>query len=253
MKSQKLFLGLVILFAASRISFGQEKPQAILFNESVNEFCSEIIKANIDNLGMRLNEEPNSKAYIIGYGDASIQGRFQHYQDAMLKAVTFRKYGLERFVFLRGKNQDKMIFQYWVAPNNADAPKPEGEYKFEKLTSATLFDNSEIQSIVKNRIMFGDGANEPCDYGLNLEGFADYLKSESELNGYFVAYSKRGKDKISANRALNVVLRNFISTYKIPRSRLKILEGENRAYNQMDIWLIPKGKLLSLKELSKSN
>ena len=68
MKSQKMFLALIILFASFQICFGQVVPKA----ERIDEFgiitCEDFL-ARLDNFFIALNNEPSLTGYAIIYAE----------------------------------------------------------------------------------------------------------------------------------------------------------------------------------------
>lgn len=242
MKTTRIFLAILILNISTLTLFAQKKPEAKMFNEMVNLFCTEENRSRTDNFLIEVINNPDAKGYVIGYADAAIPGRFLKYFETLQNHIAFRKASAERFTFLRGANQNKMLFQFWIVPANAEPPEPENKYSYEKISSPTLFDESRIASVSKNKVVFGSQSDEPCDWGLNLKDFAEFLKADSNLNAHLTVYADNEKGKPFAETALKLTLQELVSKHKIPRQRLQINYVGAREERKMELWLIPKGE-----------
>lgn len=154
----------------------------------------------MDNFLVQIQNAPTSKGYIIGYADSAIPGRFHKYFKTFQRHIIYRKQNPDRFVFLRGADRDKMFFEFWLVSDGASPPKPAIEYKNEKITTLTHYDNSFIYSISQNRVDFGENVEEPCDWGLDLEKFAESLKADTDLIGYLVVSPIKKKEAVSSKK-----------------------------------------------------
>jgi hypothetical protein len=79
------------------------------------------VKARIDNFFITLNNEPNSRGYIIIYGTPA-QIRRQRTQ--INQAIAFRKYDASRVTFVDGPNNGEQRVKLWIVPPGADNPQP---------------------------------------------------------------------------------------------------------------------------------
>ncbi len=80
----------------------------------------DVIKAGLDILFGELNADPQSKGYIVYYGDAKDQKKFE----AAIKAgIKFRKYDMNRIVLVNGgDNGGGPSVKMWVVPEGARPP-----------------------------------------------------------------------------------------------------------------------------------
>ncbi len=68
---KKLFLLIILLIP--NLSFGQEKPNAVLVDE-FGKLCSEDIMARNDNFYIQVNANPKANGVILYYGDQDTVG-----------------------------------------------------------------------------------------------------------------------------------------------------------------------------------
>ena len=226
-------------------SASQTVAKPILEFELRNVLCSEEIKAIVDNFFIKLNEYPGSRGIIVGQADSKIEGRFDHYLDAIRKGMLFRKYSIDRITFVRTVNGNEMLFQFWRVPNGSNPPPIGAMYSRQPVVEATLFDKSWINSVYGRGVFFG-GEDEPCDFGLNFDGFADRLRSDKSLLGYLVTFSEIGHKRVKERTAAFRTIKNLIRHYRIAKNRIRYLYGGPKTNDEMQLWLVPKQSTLSL-------
>ena len=244
MKLHKLFFTVLLLFAFFQICVGQEKPKAVLIDE-FGKACSEEFESKLDNFFVGLNNDPSATGYIIFYGvDNAYEGRNLNYLNAANFFTRFRKLGMNRIITLRGGNQSEMKTQFWIVPTSATPTKPEKEFVKSPISKTTLYDGNFADFnnwYGKLEIYSNSFSDLGCEFSPNTKGFAQELKSNGELTGYLVIYTKFGRGKERADKIANFALREFTKDYKIARHRLKVIYGGNREEPKIDFWLVPKG------------
>ncbi len=78
------------------------------------------VKAIVDNFYIELNNDPNAKGYIVIYGNPK---QIAHRKAQIMKAINFRKYPLDRVIFVDGGDNGQGEYtKLWFVPAGADAP-----------------------------------------------------------------------------------------------------------------------------------
>lgn len=235
------FIAGCILIAAAQTGLSQEAPKAVLFNETADAFCSEAVRTIMDGFLASLANMPGSKGYIVGSADAKMPGRFLKYSNGLQRHVEFRKFDPVRIIHLRERDGSSMRFKFWIVPAGA-APPEITHWKFEPVRVPTLFDQSAIAAITKGTVEYGEaGTNEPCDWGLRLEDFANALKNDRETTGHIVSFSDSNNTKQLAEQANRIVSRELRTKFKITAHRIKTIYGGRRENRDIQLWLVPKG------------
>lgn len=144
---------LLMILSASSVVAAQEGY--MVADETVGVVCSDDMKARVDNYFVHLNNHPSATGFIIGTANKNIEGQYAHYEDAIRKAIKFRKYPVERVKFLRTTDGNDMIFRYIIVFGD-NTPPTYGELYMERPISAvSLYDKSEINSFSKKQIFLG--------------------------------------------------------------------------------------------------
>src|SRR5215213_6099074 len=118
MKLPKVHLFLIILFASFQISFGQEKPEAVLLERFGSITCEDLL-ARLDQFSTDLNNNPDSTGYIVIHPE----------KDSLREAIRnftyikghwyFRKLDETRFVIIKGEEKDVLDIEFWRLPPGA--------------------------------------------------------------------------------------------------------------------------------------
>jgi len=246
LKLTKIFVVLVVFSSFFLISFGQEKPKPILFEELTDEYCSEMLSVHFDHFIIKLNELPNSKGYIVFHGKNSLEGKNLLYFEIIQKyLVGFRGFEASRIATIRGENKDKMIMHLWIVPSGAESPTVAKNFVEEKIDSTTLFDkgwadwykwnDSEWTIYSYSFVEWG------CEMDVNIEAFAENLRTQSNLTGYLVVYTKFGKGKNQAKKVTDFAIKELTRQHKIPKERIKTIYGGNRNKPELELWLVSNG------------
>lgn len=241
---KQVSLSLSIFLSTSVMLVAQSAPNAFVADELTNELCSEAIKARIDGFIVKLNENPSAQVIIVGSADKHIPGRYSHYGPTMQKAFEFRHVPRAQLAFIQAKDGDKMNFQFWIVPRGAEPPVVD-VFAGRQITDTTLWDKSWINTSSRTKVYFG-GEDEPCDFGLNLEGLAKQLGQNSAQRGYVVAFSDGDFGKRRAMAAAILTRQQLQRRYQLPKRQLSVLYGGRVDERQVQLWVIPSGKKMSL-------
>jgi len=244
MNLPKIYLIAILVLAFCLGANSQEPPKAVLVDEFANLFCSDELRARLDNFFSTISEAPGSVGYIVANADTSMPGRFHKYFRMFQNHVRFRRFFPDRVSYFRGPDKDALHFQFWLVPKGAPQPDIPLEFRQEQVGRLVLFDASEISSVKKGVVEFGgDFGNEPCDFGLDLNQFAINLGANPSLNGYLVASSNGRRDSVRTKMALNLTAAELIKQHRVPAHRIKTLYVGDRKSQVMQLWLVPKGAL----------
>lgn len=236
---------ITLLFCLVALSPAQGRPKALLVDETKNVLCSDEMKAYVDHFIIELVNDPTSMGYIIGSADKNIEGRFSQHEAAIKRAITFRRYPMDRIKFVRTSDGDEMRFQYWLVPAGAEPPHIE-TYREYPVSKTILFDKSSVNSYSRRHVDFGGGDDEPCDYGLNIRGYLRRLKNDPSLRAYLVAFSDDGTTRNAALTWLALTKRR-IASEGLTAARLSTYYGGQADFRQMHLWLVPGKNSFSIK------
>ena len=104
---------------------GAENPKLDPTAKLIAEFETTtpgFIKSLVDTTFIEINENPKAISYMVTYGTArEIAEREEYFK----KAIMFRKYDINRIVFVRGGYQNKVRTMLWIVPEGAEKPKAE--------------------------------------------------------------------------------------------------------------------------------
>lgn len=231
MKSQKIFLVLIILFVSLQIGFGQEKPKAELIDDMGKETC-ESFWSRFDSFFNLLQNEPTSTGYIIIHGKKEnslpVNLRYERLTDGI---VRFRNLDRSRLIIIRGEIRDDIQIEFWKVPAGAETPtftEENWNFKIEQNKPFVLRGYSE-----------GDGI---CPTNTSVKLFADYLFANPNLRAHIVITGKTIKTFANTKKDL---LNQLINEYDISPNRLKFFYVKNKtSYNFDDIeyWILPNKK-----------
>lgn len=250
MRLRLSLLVLLIFIFTFQTYFGQESSEAILFDELSYIYCTERDTRRMDNFLFAIHKNPDLVGYIIAYADSELPGRFSKFYKNLQYHVSYRKFPTEKISFIRGGNQDRNLFQFWLVPKDAAPPTPKTEYQKQRITFPTIFDKNWFGIYDDKLIVFG-GDLEFCESLSDFSGFADFLRNDSDLVGYLVIYSDQDESKKFADKALKLTINKMVSEYKIPRQRLKTIYGGMRNERELQLWLAPKNEKFPLESLPK--
>ncbi|MBK9153632.1 MAG: hypothetical protein IPM25_05370 [Chloracidobacterium sp.] len=229
---------LILISIAAIPAAAQSDPKPELIDEFPASLCSEDLRARIDNFFATISQRPSSVGSVIVTPDSSIPGRAQKYRRIIENHVTHRQFDPKR-VFFSNRPFGESRIQLWIIPKGAETSKQEPEPL--RISEATLFDASGIAySKWSREVIFGELHEEPCDFGLNFEQFANVLKADSGLTAHLLFTSGGGLSRKRTNAALKIAVKNLTDLGISPRRIISKYVGA-RKHAEMQLWLVPEG------------
>jgi len=221
MKLRYLIFTFLLLLAAFQFCFSQEKPKAVLVTEFEDANC-EILLAQMDNLMVELNNDPNSQGYAIIYGKKNgLRGNLA-YELWINGSMEFRKFDSSRITTVRGEETENLKIQFWKVPAGAEKPSfNEGKWNF------------VFPPKTKPFVFHDDYSDQICSYVSFEKVFAEYLNANQRARGHIVIYEK----SVNKYKKRKKETQNLLS--KIPQNRLKFFYVKSDTSN-IEFWLVPK-------------
>jgi hypothetical protein len=221
MRSPKILLILICLFVVSQISFGQAKPQAVLFDEMGNPNCEDLA-ARTNGFLTQLNNEPNSQGYAVFYGDNKYLRRklgLELWLNGEIKSMRFNS---SRIIKIRSAETGGIRIQFWIVPAGVEKPsfnETRWNFVFPQKTKPFIFHD--------------DYSDQICFYISFEKVFAEYLNANPEARGHIVIHEESLKKYEKRKKETQ----NLLS--EIPKRRLKYFYVKNDSSN-VEFWLVPK-------------
>lgn len=238
----RLAMLVFVCFVLASNAVGQGEPKAVLHDEFSNAFCSDALKARLDNFLAAISNEPDSVGYLVTNADSTMPGRSHKYLRMFQNYARVRQFDPERLRSFRGPDKDSLWVQLWVVPKDAAPPEVELRFQQKPIIDPVLYDASEITSVKNGEVEFGgDLGGEPCDFGLELNMFAMYLGGNPDLEAYLVASSASRRERSKTQSALRLTAANLAKEHGLLRSRIKTLFVGDKENSEMQLWLVPKG------------
>lgn len=234
----------VALLVLAINGFPQTSPAPIPVDE-FGEVCSEDLMARMDNFQIQINNNPTARGVVVFHGRTDTEGRNQKLSDYIERRPTRPGVGLPRLSIIRGENRSKQLIQFWLVPAGVLEPKPDRPYLPNAYTETTLFDRSAVGFHRWEGVLdiYDDGFYDlGCNFSPNKTVFSEILRTNGNLNAFLIVYadSKTRKDGLRlASWALNDLVRN----HKVSRSRVRAIFGGLRKESEIELWLVPEGKL----------
>lgn len=246
MKCSKTIARVTFILLVIQHTFSQEHPKAVLLDE-FGKICSEDFRARSDSFYIHLQNDPNAKVYIVLTGDRKFEGRNLYWVVAMTGWFRYPTIDYSRIILVRGENQDDMSVQFWLVPAGATPPKPEKEFKQPGITETTLFDRNwadfyRDEESGRSKIYSNGFFDLGCEFPPNAGQFAKKLLSDKGLTGYLLVYTAPNRGAKRGNMVGRFAVNDLVKTYKVPRSRLKMIYGGKRGKPEIELWFVPKGQ-----------
>lgn len=253
-----LFL-ICLLLGFERPVHAQERPNvALKFDEFGDVAYSDKI-ARLDNFAIQLQNEPNTRGFIIVYRTRrDAPGLSNRYAVSMKNYLVMAR-GLpkERVVTVDGGEIDCLRQELWIVPVGA-APAPRREAysnSFLDPDIASKFDTHYYASAYYDD--YGTGY-ETLD--ANLDAFGAALRQEPKARAYLIGYAQyyieRGATVDEAGRekpfqrvhmdtrgSILKMLRAerdyLVKSFGIAPGRIKLVDGGYRTSKQVELWIVP--------------
>lgn len=225
------------------IAQGSNAQGARKFDEFGDLQISDII-ARLDNFAIQLQQEPDTRGFIMIYrARRDLPGLNSRLADRMKRyMVDSRGVAADRVVTIDGGVASALVQELWIVPVGS-TPKPRDDVYTGPLIdteSAWKFDEHFVPS---PRDEMGE-VNYPL--GSSLEAYAEVLRKYPNSHAYIIAYPQysRGRGQLdrrgTATKMLGAVRRNLVDEYRIPRSRIKTVNGGYRKLRQIELWIVPR-------------
>ncbi|MFN2452892.1 MAG: hypothetical protein ABR577_01590 [Pyrinomonadaceae bacterium] len=252
-------------YSANQSVFAQPpgNQSAIKFDEFggvIGDLNHSDLTARLDNYAIQLQNQTNAKAFVIvyrGYRDLPGAGNrlalgIRYY------LVNSRGIDPTRVVALDGGILSCSMAELWIVPVGA-TPTPKGDARLEPLDSDSAYKFDEYDDPSGD-----DSSGYEEDVAARLEGFATALRKRPHSRGYIIAYARyevaRGytdyingvgrkhfkevyADPAGTARKLAMSEKNnLIKAYHLPSSRIVVVDGGYRKWQQIELWIVPRGE-----------
>lgn len=205
------------------------------------------IKARLDPFAVVLQNAPNLKAFIIGYRSKDIPvGKLTRNFQMMRVYLTMNR-GIDRNRIVMidgGETSFGFGFQFWIAPSGQmpELLKPTGD-SLKNTKIAREFDDYYYA--------FDDLEYDYWD-GDSLKDFTEAVKKESDSIAYAILYPEYNsygdendkpvikRDSLRKINRVKADITKNLRRYKLPLSKIKIVNGGYRDFRQVELWILPK-------------
>jgi len=142
---KKTIVGFISIFFLVFCVSAQNKEARKI--DEISSFCCEDVRIRLNTFLLELQNNPKAKGYFIFYGGKSHpvcntnrtpkRGEIDIISTIFKNHVKFRNQDLGRVVWIDGGYRENWTAEFWIVPNDADAPKPtptvkEKEIKFKR-------------------------------------------------------------------------------------------------------------------------
>ncbi len=232
-KSIKIPLTIILLFASFQICFGQEQTKVELFNE-FGKITWEDLAARIDNLLYNLSQRPSSIAYVVIHNGKVLNDRERFRYEQWVKGqIKSREFDEKRIFVIRAEDKDELQIQLWIVPEGTEKPSFT-EVKWNAVLS------SNTKPFIFTTTEWNNGLATPAEY-LSLNLFSEYLEANPKTRGHFVI---KARSKEEFRKEQSEVINLLTKKYKITTERLRFFYvKENKSgwdYPQVEVWLVPQ-------------
>ncbi len=237
----RLVLAVLLVFIS--IGNGQEPPKPLLVDE-VGEVCSEDLMARMDNFMVQLNTNPTAKGVVIFHGRNDTHGRNQllsRYISTRYPAM--RGFDSSRLRLLEGETREEQMIQFWIVPAGAKelVYKPYGAASY---SESILFDRAWVgfNRWAGSLDIYSDGFYDlGCDFPPNRALFAKIVRENPHLDAFLIVYTSP-ENRSRGVRLASFALNDLVGNFKVPRKRIRAINGGTRKEPEIELWLIPRGQ-----------
>lgn len=230
MKTNKILAIGIILFVLFQTASGQEKTSAVLFSELQSENC-ELYWARIDAFFSELQKEPQTKGFVVIYGEENELLENLNYERWTNGITNFRGFDGNRIKVVRGVLGENRKIQFWKVLNGEEIPllkKGSWSYRFSDSTKPFIFTDYNYY-------------NANCPSSPSAEKYyADVLLANTSARGHLVI---RGKTNKNMRKIEKEVLNRLVNDYKVPPARLKVFYVKDKKHQKLEadieFWFVP--------------
>jgi hypothetical protein len=252
-KTFRLLLAIAILgFASSLITHAQENKSAPRKFDEFGDINLSELKARLDNFTIELQNNPESKGYIIVYRsrrdlpglNSRLLNRTRNY------LLYVREFSTDRIVTVDGGPATNLTQELWVVPPGQTPTVREDAYSIvvPDLTSSRKFD--EYYYFTKGETG-EEGPDEPGagdEYpGGSLKAFAMALATEPHATAYVIVYPEYQRGVAldrpgTAQRMMKGTFAELSKEYGLSASRIRLVDGGYRRQRSVELWIVPAGE-----------
>lgn len=206
------------------------------------------LKARLDAFVAELQNDPNSRGFIIVYRSyrdlPGLSSRLANRAKPYL--IYSRGLPAERLVIVDGGAASCLTQELWIVPPGA-TPKPRDDAYPRYFTStevARKFDEYYFSSTDDPQSEDGGYEGE----GNLLEPYAAALRLEPRAQAYIILYPQHSRQERrtdsprATQRMLGEVKRELTRRHKISASRIRMVNGGYRRWREIELWIVPRGE-----------
>ena len=258
-----LFVALVP--QAERPGLAQAMQREARKLDEFSELMYSDLIARLDNLAILLLAEPDARAFLIVYRTRrDLPGLSNRYALRMKTYLVNRGVSRERVITVDGGEASCLTQELWIVPPGT-TPKPRSDaYSrvFVDTDAARLFDEFSFYSSQDENEAGGYSGIE--DGAAKLDGFAEALRSQPRARAHIIAYGqyyiergviddeegRRGRAYIrphldppnAAQKELKIIKNALVKIYRLPPSRITLVDGGYRKARKVELWIVPPGE-----------
>lgn len=201
------------------------------------------LKARLDNFAIQLQQQPGTRGFVISYRSHRDLPGLSSRLLAPIKYYMINTRGIapDRLVIMDGGEADCLGYELWIVPVGKTPTPRSGAYSrdFIDKTSAWKFDEYYYP-------LPSDDLEDYEYVGTSLEAFAEALRKQPRAQGYILAYPEYYEKRVdplgTASKMLRSVRAVLINRYRVPASRIKVMNGGYRKRRQVELWIVPRGE-----------
>jgi hypothetical protein len=243
LNSTTLFLMLLILSTDICVLSQERQKTARKFDEYGDINCEDAM-ARLDALAIKLQEEPDTKAYFIIYRGRKLPGRALPYPAAIKSYLPNRGIDAARIVIVNGGEREEVWVETWIVPAGTSMPEatPSPHITTADSLIPVKYDEGWADLFpIDGKMGITDNSDGCPLRSLSLKNFADALRVEPDRRGFLIVYTEFGKGAQRARQVASIARKEMVKDQGIQASHIKIIYGGHREYPAMELWLVPKG------------
>jgi len=223
----------ILLLLLSSLAFAQESTSGARKLDEFDDILASDLIARLDYLATQLQNEPNSKAFLIVYrARRDMPGLSNRYAQRM-KGYLVHTRGLaaERVVTVDGGVALCLVQELWIVPPGT-APKPRADVQLNSYHPPIYKFDEHYYTADRDLYYWRDSREEL------LEGFALELQQNPKSTGYIVSYRdvRRGSQRL-VQTSLKLKREVLIKEYGIKPERIKTIAGGYRGSFVTELWI----------------
>jgi hypothetical protein len=225
MKSPKYIVIFLSLFLTFQPAFSQANKSPNLVDEF--EFLIyDHLRGRLDAFLLEVADSPNATGFIVIYGDKTRPISKYHYEILLKEHIVYRKYSLNRFVFLHAKDEEKLRVQFWKGFGNENRPDFEsGEWNYQLASNIKPFIFHKKSWIVE------DGFET-----FSTAFYAKFLKANPNLRANLIIHEKSRNEFQKTKGSIEAEL---VAKNKVPQNQLRFFHVKSNK-TDVEFWIVPK-------------